>query len=639
MSEYIRVKGNITEKTGGVSRVFAKEGIEHNSNGSIEYFAESYSYGEPEKYVPKQPENSVNVYIGMFFDGTGNNRFNSEKTYYSKINSSNAYYKADTIPASFQFIKTVRDKNQIESNVKVKVADRDSYWNPYSNIVKLFDLYKQVTSNDYTDPENPQYGKHYILKQYIEGIGTKQDKEDDVLGSALGRSDWGILSRVEEGIENMVNDQFTNIPTNKKINKIVFDVFGFSRGAAAARHFCNEVCKKADYTSELVNDPYDKHSIPSGKVLLKTPAGGLLGKKLKEKGYEPVGQTYNIEIRFLGVFDTVVGDMVIKENLGYKLAILPVIGLVPAVAQASLQTIKTSVAHLGIKKVFHITAQNEWRENFALTRTDAGFTFTMLGAHSDIGGGYASLDKYKSVVDFFDVPVKDSGILAEKQKVKDFYVNHYFSKNKTEIDLINTYDHYQEVTAEPLFGKSFPTIERKEVERDSDYVPPKDRVYDPTKKHTESETKISDHYMITDQKAISNKYSLVPMYVMLQKAIDNEVPFYENYRIAMENDAEINYPFEYEMSEDAILKDYLTKMLDISKKEDNVPYKLSTEMYSHICNKYVHLSAHYGGLDALYSKTGDHYLLGNYGFVNHPVAYTKDENGNIAYQRKIYENR
>jgi len=48
MSEYIRVKGNIIEKTGGVSRVYAKEGIEHNSNGKIEYFAESYSYGDPQ---------------------------------------------------------------------------------------------------------------------------------------------------------------------------------------------------------------------------------------------------------------------------------------------------------------------------------------------------------------------------------------------------------------------------------------------------------------------------------------------------------------------------------------------------------------------------------------------------------------
>jgi len=59
MSEYIRVKGNIIEKTGGISRIYAKEGIEHNSNGKIEYFAESYSYGEPQKPPLKLMDGTV----------------------------------------------------------------------------------------------------------------------------------------------------------------------------------------------------------------------------------------------------------------------------------------------------------------------------------------------------------------------------------------------------------------------------------------------------------------------------------------------------------------------------------------------------------------------------------------------------
>ncbi|MCV9929063.1 DUF2235 domain-containing protein [Flavobacterium sp. LS1R49] len=639
MSRYRYVKGNITEITGGNHNIYAKSGIKFISGKQIEISAPETTYGEPEKYVPKQPEGSVNVYVGMFFDGTGNNRFNSEKTYYSKINSNETYYKADTIPASFRFIKTVRNKDQKEVNVEVKVADRDSYWNPYSNIVKLHDLYKEKTDSQKDilseNGGHPEYGDYVILKQYVEGIGTEKDAEDDILGSAFGRGDWGVLGRVEQGIKNMVNNQFSGIPKDKKINKIVFDVFGFSRGAAAARHFCNEVKKKAVYKSELVNDPYDKHPIPSGKVLLKAHAGGLLGKKLKEKGYLPVGKTYEIEIRFLGVFDTVVGDMVVKENIGNKLSLLPFLGIVPAVAQASLETIKTSVAGLGIKKVFHIVAQNEWRENFSLTPTDAGYTLSMLGAHSDIGGGYASLDKYKAVVDFFDVPVNDSSILAEKQKVKEFYTQHYFSKDKTEIDLINTYDHYLETTADPLIGEYLPRYESKQVERNADYMPPRERVYDPTKKHTINENKLSDHYTITDQRVISNKHSLVAMYVMLQKAMDNEVPFYKDYKQA----PRIPNSFEHDMPDDPILKEYLAKLLKISKEEGNVSYHLPTEMYSHICNKYVHLSAHYGGLDALYSKTGDHALLGNYGFINYPVPYTKDENGNISYKRKIYENR
>lgn len=154
------------------------------------------------------------------------------------------------------------------------------------------------------------------------------------------------------------------------------------------------------------------------------------------------------------------------------------------------------------------------------------------------------------------------------------------------------------------------------------------------------ERKLSDHYIIRDQRAVSNKHSLVPMYVMLRKAIDNEVPFYKDYKEAVNKGRTIPNTFEHEIPENnPILKDYLAKMLEISKKEGNEPYYLPTEMYSHICNKYVHLSAHYGGLDSLYSKTGDHAILGDYGFINHPIDYTKDENGNISYKRRIYENR
>jgi hypothetical protein len=636
---------------GGTSQITSDGKITFYSNGNITTNGKKIkTVGDqdgvkldvkPEKLkIEATADDAVNVYIGMFFDGTGNNRYNSEKTYYSQINSSDKFYKADTIPSNFKFVKTVKDKNNKEVEVKVKVSNRDSYWNPYSNIAKLFDLYKEKKNFERDKiSENgghPEYGEYVILKQYVEGIGTKKDEEDDILGSAFGRHDRGIIGRVEEGIETMVAEQFSTVPKTKRINKIVFDVFGFSRGAAAARHFCNEVKSKEVYENEMVNDPDDKRPIPSGKIVLRNHAGGLLGQKLKDAGYQSYGRTYDIEIRFLGLFDTVVGDMIVRDNLGYKLAFLPGVGIVTSVGQAMLQTIKTSLVGLGIKKVFHIVAQNEWRENFALTPTDVGYTLYMLGAHSDIGGGYANLDKYKTVVDYFDVPIDDTTILAEKQKVKEFYTSRYFCKDEKEINIVNTYDHYKEVTAEPLSDSGYSRIERNKVQRAGDYVSPKEWMYDPTNKHMLSERKIADHYMITDERVISNKYSLVPMYVMLNKAIDNEVPFYSDYKQA----PKVKKRFEYEIPEnDTLLKDYLFKMLEIAKKQANETYTIPFEMYRHICNKYVHLSAHYGGLDALYSKTGDHCLLGNYGFINHPVAYSKDENGNINYKRKIYANR
>ncbi|WP_264551004.1 hypothetical protein [Flavobacterium sp. N2038] len=78
MSEYIRVKGNIIEKTRGTSRVYAKGGIEHNSNGKIEYFAKSYSYGEPEE--PPLSRFLPNIlYINGHF-------YNKDGTFEGKIN-------------------------------------------------------------------------------------------------------------------------------------------------------------------------------------------------------------------------------------------------------------------------------------------------------------------------------------------------------------------------------------------------------------------------------------------------------------------------------------------------------------------------------------------------------------------------
>ena len=56
-----------------------------------------------------------------------------------------------------------------------------------------------------------------------------------------------------------------------------------------------------------------------------------------------------------------------------------------------------------------------------------------------------------------------------------------------------------------------------------------------------------------------------------------------------------------------------------------------------IRNRYVHLSSHYAGLDTLGHKDGDHHFSGDLLFINRPVKYKEDENGNIFYEREIYK--
>ena len=89
-----------------------------------------------------------------------------------------------------------------------------------------------------------------------------------------------------------------------------------------------------------------------------------------------------------------------------------------------------------------------------------------------------------------------------------------------------------------------------------------------------------------------------------------------------------------------MLQKYFELMKNVSKDENSDKdgsYTMPTEMYSHICNKYVHLSAHFGGFknDFLTVKTGDHNLLESVLFLNQPVEPTIKE-GKVSYRREIY---
>ena len=609
MSRTRIVKGKITERVKGDISIYSASNIIETSMQSIVETGKEkgISFGQPSKPPEYQPENTIILYIGMFFDGTGNNRFNSESLYYTKVKGNNDRIKSSEIPTQLSFTLTP-EKIKEKDISKINISNRDSYWNPYSNIVKLHDLYKE---------KSEAKGKTHILKQYVEGIGTEKYKEDSIRGSSIGRGDTGIIAKVERGIKDLVKEKIAPLPKDKKIYKIVFDVFGFSRGAAAARHFCNEVKKPAYYVTRIKRDPYDKYDrnariLTDEKDLVKH-AGGILGAELNKIGLKPYEETYNnIEIRFLGLFDTVVSDLVVKENLGYIAALFTTKPWIPILEQERLEDIKTNISGLGIKKVFQIRANDEWRANFAYTPTEEGYTLYMLGAHSDIGGGYAELDKYTSILGFFDAKEGDEEMFKQQEKVRKYFIDGDYCK-ENEIWFEKKYEHTSDFSIESS----------------------------PTETTTIYKKKISDHYILKTSRYISNKYSLVPMYVMLQKAIDYGVPFYKNYDEAKRGGNRIDYPFEYEIpdtEEFKMLREYLKEMLEVIKDESEKTYSLSSpKMFEHIRNRYVHLSSHYAGLDTLWHRDGNHHFSGDLLFINRPVKYKEDENGKIFYEREIYE--
>jgi Uncharacterized alpha/beta hydrolase domain (DUF2235) len=179
-------------------------------------------------FQPKYAE-KVRIRIGVFFDGTGNNGYNSDAVYYNQ-----------SLPIDETHIPDVRYNG-------FKVTNDSSYLNRYSNVKLLHDLYE--TKNIPLDKKDKDPHYHLQLKVYMQGIGTLKDKDDDTLGTAFGEGDRGVIGRVEQAcadIATQINDAFINFKSKKPvyIDAIQFDVFGFSRGAAAARHFCNEVLKQ-----------------------------------------------------------------------------------------------------------------------------------------------------------------------------------------------------------------------------------------------------------------------------------------------------------------------------------------------------------------------------------------------------------
>lgn len=233
--------------------------------------------------------------VGVFFDGTGNNR----------------------------------------------ALDDDSM----SNVGKLSYLYR-----DDHEQYQPGASKGYAML-YVRGVGTESDGEDDPIDNDFGEWQVGGAAFGAGGVERITYNlrRIENLVTDD-VNKVVVDVFGFSRGAALARSFVNIVFERS------FGNSFDRL------------------KALPE-----------LKIRFVGIYDTV-GSFGIPgdDDDPYNF---------------HLDTTKA-------RYIYQIAAQDELRKNFdlqSLRRRPAELLAfpieatrkwmveeAMPGVHSDIGGGYSS---------------------------------------------------------------------------------------------------------------------------------------------------------------------------------------------------------------------------------------------------------
>ncbi|MFV0456150.1 MAG: phospholipase effector Tle1 domain-containing protein, partial [Pseudomonas sp.] len=287
-----------------------------------------------EQAPPPRPDlkTPVAMRIAVFFDGTGNNAGNT----------------ATGILCGAQHPVEPED---LDPSCKPYMSDPDSsYGNDVSNIHKLRELYPQSDS-----PEGSGEQKRAFLNVYIEGIGTRTGGEDSLLGAGLGRGETGIAARVYGafGEIKIQLNRFVQYNPDIKITSLTFDAFGFSRGAAAARHFANEVALGG-----------------RGPLREVIPSSGNGFSRFFIDQYHR-----DIHMGFIGLFDTVaaVGGL---GNLGN-------------VRSATIPGLNLHLPRRLFPNVVQLVARDEHRANFPLSHVKPDHLEIVLpGVHSDIGGGY-----------------------------------------------------------------------------------------------------------------------------------------------------------------------------------------------------------------------------------------------------------
>lgn len=140
---------------------------------------------------------AVTLRIGVFFDGTGNNRGNA-----------------------------------VKGERPLSPEATGSYACALSNVALLYDAYGVGETT---------------LSLYVEGPGTVEGEEDSTVGWYTGIGETGVRARVEQAgtrLAAQVGDWLQARP-EVQLQALHFDLFGFSRGAAGARDLANDLRKGA----------------------------------------------------------------------------------------------------------------------------------------------------------------------------------------------------------------------------------------------------------------------------------------------------------------------------------------------------------------------------------------------------------
>lgn len=539
-----------------------------------------------EKESMLQEKTVVDIYIGIFFDGTNNNkvqaaigrRFRQE----SKVNAKGFAYVDQQ--SQEQLLQDDRKRYAILSKSKDEAENREvaeilddkvsdevygKYRNSnsqnvsYTNVAILESFYK-------TD------ATHYSL--YVEGSGSDMDFDStgaDFIGLALGAGDNGVVAKVGKALDFISNFILSSKPDGQKY-RLHFDVFGFSRGATAARIFNYIVYS-------------DKIAQKSGNEELKKNSDSFVKKLQPEKDIE------SKEVEYLGIFDTVGSVGVVHSD---------------NVAQYGLWA--TDMC----RRVVHLCGMDELRKNFAIIDIESsvhsnGLELFLPGCHTDIGGGISMGRDEPAIINKVDF----AGVKIVSQKVKNTMLtpmNFFLRENEDNtrqnlrficVDPANP-DTQQPVTVDTLIEMGW-IDEDKQVDEFNESLAGNLGNY-----YTEGTFNISMF------RHVRYGYSNVSLALMVEDAVKERCDMF-NFRTEL-----------FPIPTDNIVEEVYNKAKTQMQSGRSGRIAISPSDYAHLRRKYLHYSAN----ERLATLSSNQWL------VNAPYVYnSEDQDEQSILTRLVYQ--
>lgn len=401
----------------------------------------------PEDSPAEEDRPRVRVEAGIFFDGTGNNRGNT-RAYEQELDKCLTANAAGAI-------------SEDECSSELSQLMEGSYLNAETNVSKLETLYFKGAIEQDGSPT-------HRLSVYVSGVGTKFGEPDDGLSMGLGLGEQGILRKVEEGASDFVVQLTRSV--YEPIDELVLDVFGFSRGAATARHFVSR--EVYDTTGSL----YGEYK-------------GALVRAFEREG---IPWPKKVTVRFLGLFDTVAGVADVG-NLDFS------------AHDGKTGRINVNVKPAHVQRVVQLVARDERRHNFSLNslRDESGnlpehfSEWALPGVHSDIGGGYP--DSFHERID-----VRPPEVITGKDR-RDPEASFEFSRMLQQRALIK---------AEGWIGSHNPLATLEIEQKRLPMLPTQPSL---------SGNNVALHLWL--DREVRGEYSRIPLYLIHKLALDAGVPF------------------------------------------------------------------------------------------------------------------